>query len=120
LRRRGGILAGILAIGIAGAILVGFLARAGRFRIPALSIPGLLVFLALQAGLSWLAKRGHGWARRTEAGLLLGLGAYLALAPTRVAGGSVWIARGAGIVLASWGLAMLARIVRDEFRNPRD
>lgn len=117
--RRGLVFAGTLAIVFAGAVAAGLLVRAGRLRIPAVSIPGLLVLVVLQAGISWMARRGHSWARRTEAGLLLGLGAYLALAPTRIAGEAVWMARCAGIALALWGLALLAGIVRDEFRALR-
>lgn len=96
-----------------------FLVRAGRFRLPALSLPGLAIVATAIAWLAWRARRGSATARRLEAGILVVWGCSLLLSPTSFDGWSLALTRSAGLGLACWGAWLLARLVRDEVRRSR-
>lgn len=115
--RRALVVASSLALFLAMLGGAGFLVRAGRFRLPAMSVPGLAI-LALAIGwIAWRARRGSSWARRLEAGLLLVWGAYLLVAPTLFDGWTRSFARLAGIALAGWGIWLVARLALEEIRE---
>lgn len=99
---------------VAGA---GFLVRAGRFRLPAMSAPGLLLLATTIAWVSWRARRGRPWARRLEAGILAVWGTYLLFAPTLFEGWALAATRTVGALLAWWALWLLARLVADQARD---
>lgn len=105
---------GSLMAMVAGA---GFLARAGRFRLPALSLPGLAILAAAIGWVAWRARRGRSWARRLEAGILLVWGSYLLATPTLFDGWSHLLTRAAGAILSCWGGWLLVGLVRDQIRD---
>lgn len=105
---------GSLMAMVAGA---GFLARAGRFRLPTLSLPGLAILAAAIGWVAWRARRGRSWARRLEAGILLVWGSYLLATPTLFDGWSHLLTRAAGAILSCWGGWLLVGLVRDQIRD---
>lgn len=115
--RKAWIVAASLAVLLALVAGAGFLVRAGRFRLPALSPVGLALLVLTLGWMSWRARKGSSWARRMEAGILLVWGAYLLSAPTLFDGWSLPLTRAAGLVLVGWGVWSIARWVRDQIRD---
>lgn len=104
----------LMAAFVAGA---GFLVRAGRFRLPAISAPGLLLLATTIAWIAWRSRKGRPWARRLEAAILAVWGSYLLFTPTLFEGWALAATRTAGLVLAGWALWLLARLVADQIRD---
>lgn len=113
-------MAASLALFLALLAGAGFLARAGRFRLPAMSAPTLAALALAIAWISWRARRGSPWALRVEAGLLLVWGSYLLVAPTLFEGWTRPFTRACGLALSFWGIWLFARILRTELRDTSD